>query len=340
MAGRAVKRSARRATPRTARPGAGRRARRTGGTPARGASMHSSSRPSHHAASASRSARSASSAGVSTVARRCRVARGLPVVTQRSRVASGGQRGPACHRHDANAGRRPLRSHGRRELRAEVFEHRPQLVRRAELDERDALVGPAGVAAGPVVDVAGPVDLLGPVGVAHVDRARRPRSPSAGTGTGRRAGPANSGLKSAPGGRSRWRTSWLAPLLAPGLDVAELHLDRDLVRARMHLASSVRVRPDHRLHRGGTVGIGRTHQPAAGLGRADGVFAARGRLEAAGEWGAQPMPARVRGARSDHAPSSAIRAPIDIARLIEPEVEPREPPSSAGGRDRDAAGDR
>ena len=44
-------------------------------------------------------------------------------------------------------------------------------VGRAELDEGDALVGPAGVPARPVEDLTGAGRLLGAVGVADGDRA-------------------------------------------------------------------------------------------------------------------------------------------------------------------------
>ena len=64
-AGRALSSGARRARRRTGRPGGGRRGRRRPDTRRTRASMHSSMRPSHHAASASRSRRDASDVGSS-----------------------------------------------------------------------------------------------------------------------------------------------------------------------------------------------------------------------------------------------------------------------------------
>ena len=115
----------------------------------------------------------------------------------------------------------------------EVLEHRHDLGRRAELEEHHALVGPAGVAARPVVDVAGPVRLLVPVGVADGDRALDDVAPV--RALAQVAGqPDEQRREVGAGGQVDVAGVDVAALDAAGLDLAELHLQRDVLERVAH----------------------------------------------------------------------------------------------------------
>ena len=200
--------------------------------------MHSSSRPSHHAASASRSSRSASSASLVACA-----ARAASRAAAQSWRGDGGERRRervvAVHRllvrrgHGRNARTAPAQLDGA-SWRPDVLEHRAQVVGGAELDEDDALVGPAGVAAGPVVEVAGLVHVLGPVGVAHVDGALHDVAP-----VGALAQVAGEALEERREVGARREVDVAdelpAPVLALRVDLADLQLGGHLVHCLAHL---------------------------------------------------------------------------------------------------------
>ena len=121
------------------------------------------------------------------------------------------------------------------QLCADVFENRPEVGGGAELDERDAFVGPTGVAAGPVVEVAGPVELLGAVGVADVDRAGDHVTPM-----GALAGIAGQALEQrsevGAGRQAEMPHELPTPLLAASHDPAHFQLDVELLLRSTHVS--------------------------------------------------------------------------------------------------------